>query len=275
MKEIEIYEGFWTVNDIKSNAEKIFIFGDNDLRIGTGGQAVIRNCSNTFGIRTKKKPSNSGDSFYSDDDYDFNTQKILQDILQIKYLQVSGKQLVFSNGGYGTGLASLKSKAPKTFDFLVNCLRNFFQFDNESGKSWKYIPSFDELNFAKYLNISNESVLLPINNSYFRNDCLEKGIFNYFDLIKSENKVAFTSETKYEPGQILNLNVFSNEYLVVKVSQSYNCDFISKEYWSMFEGFNNDFVEDKEIDDLFQTQFEFICTLNPDGTMKFKENIFN
>ena len=43
----------------------------------------------------------------------------------------------------------------------------------------------------------------------------------------------------------------------------------------MFEGLNNDFVEDKEIGDLFQTQFEFICTLNTDGTMIFKENIFN
>ena len=87
--------------------------------------------------------------------------------------------------------------------------------------------------------------------------------------------MAFTSETKYEPGQILNLNVYGNEYLVVKVCQSYNCDFISKEHWSMFEGLNNDFVEDKEIGDLFQTQFEFICTLNTDGTMIFKENIFN
>lgn len=273
MKEVEIFEGLWSINDIKSNSEKIFIFGDNDLRIGTGEQAVIRNCSNTFGIRTKKKPSNSDDSFYSDDDYDFNTQKILQDILQIKYLQISGKQIVFSNGGFGTGLASLKS--PKTFDFLGNCLRNFFQFDNESGRSWKYIPSFDQINFAKYLNISNESVILPVNNSHFRNDCLGKGIFNYFDLIKTENKVAFTSENKYEPGQILNLNVYGSEYLVVKVCQSYNCDFISKDYWSMFEGLDNDFVKDREIYDLFQTQFEFICTLNQNGTMKFKENIFN
>ncbi len=274
MKKIEIFEGFWKIDDVKSNSDKIFVFGDNDLRLGTGGQAIIRNCSNTCGIRTKKIPSNSDDSFYSDTEYEFNTQKILQDILHIKHLQMSGNQIVFSSGGYGTGLASLKLKAPKTYQFLLDCLRNFFGFDNDTGRTWKYIPSFDELNFAKYVDISKESIFLPTNNSYFRSEFLERGIFNYFDLIKNGNKVAFTSEIKYLPGEILNLNVYSKEYLVVKVCQSYSCDFVSKENWSIFEGLNNDFIEDKEIDNLFQTQFQFICTLNPDGTMNFRKDIF-
>lgn len=273
MKEIEIFNGYWSVDDVKSTPEKLFIFGDNDLRIGTGGQAVIRNNSNTYGIRTKKRPSITDDSYYSDTEYEFNTQKILQDILQIKFHQLSGFQIVLSDGGYGTGLSMLKEKAPKTYDFLLNSLRSFFGYDNDTGKNWKYIPSFDEFNLAEYVNISD--CLIPVNNSYFRSEYLEKSIFNYFDLIKNEYKVAFTSNLKFESGQIINLNVGSNEYLVVRVCDSYSCEFISKQNWSVFEGVSDEFIADKEIDGFYQTQFQFICTLNTDGTMRFKQNIFN
>ena len=273
MKEIEIFNGYWSVDDVKSTPEKLFIFGDNDLRIGTGGQAVIRNNSNTYGIRTKKRPSITDDSYYSDTEYEFNTQKILQDILQIKFYQLSGVQIVLSDGGYGTGLSMLKEKAPKTYDFLLKSLRSFLGYDNDTGKNWKYIPSFDEFNLAEYVNISD--CFVPINNSYFRSEHLEKSIFNYFDLIKNEYKVAFTSNLKFKPGQIINLNVGSSEYLVVRVCDSYSCEFISKQNWSVFEGVSDEFITDKEIDGFYQTQFQFICTLNPDGTMRFKQNIFN
>lgn len=273
MKEIEIFNGHWSVDDIKYSSEKLFIFEDNDLRIGTDGQAVIRNLTNTYGIRTKKSPSITDDSYYSDKDYVLNTQKILQDILQIKFHQLSGVQIVLSDRGYGTGLSMLKEKAPETYEFLLKSLRNFFGYDNDTGKNWKYIPSFDEFRLSEYVNISE--CLIPINNSYFRNEYLEKSIFSYFDLIKNECKVAFTSKIKFEPGQIINLNVGSNDYLVVIVCDSYSCEFISKENWSVFEGISGEFIADKEIDEFYQTQFQFICTLNPDGTMKFKQNIFN
>lgn len=273
MKEIEIYNGFWSQQVVKSNPDKIYIFGDNDLRIGLGGQAVIRNLSNTFGIRTKKIPSNTQDSFYSDSEYEFNKQKILQDVLQIKLFQISGNQIVFSDGGYGTGLASLKTKAPKTFKYLVDLLKSFFNYDNETGKIWKYIPSFDEINFAEYVDISE--CLNPINNSFFRDELLKTGKFNYFDAIRSELKTSFTSDIQYKRGQVINLNVGASEYLVVKVCESYKCDFVDNKSWSIFEGFSEDFINTAETIELYQTQFQFISTLNPDGTMRFKDNIFS
>ena len=63
---IQIFKGFWTVEDVTKSPNKIFIYGDDDLQTGVDGQAIIRNESNTLGIRTKKRPSHEEDSYYSD-----------------------------------------------------------------------------------------------------------------------------------------------------------------------------------------------------------------
>ena len=36
---IEIFNGNWKINDVKYQLNKIFIFGDNDLKIGKGGKS--------------------------------------------------------------------------------------------------------------------------------------------------------------------------------------------------------------------------------------------
>lgn len=276
MKRIEIFEGNWSINDVKNNPTKYFVYGDNVMNIGKGGQAIIRDLKNSIGIRTKKAPSNKPISFFRDDEFVSNCNIILEDILKIKSLHSLGHTIVFSQNGYGTGLASLEDKAPKTFDFLCECLKLFFQFDNKTGKSWKSIPSFDEINFAKYVKISKEekSLMIPTNNSFFREDFLKSGIINYFDLIKTEKKVAFTSKTKYNQGDILILNVLEELYLVVRVSLSYKCDVLNNEQWSIFEGFNNDFIKNKNLSNFYQTHFQFICTLDEKGNMIFNDDLF-
>ena len=60
---IQVFKGFWSIEDVIKSPNKIFIYGDNDLRTGLGGQAIIRNESNTLGIRTKKKPTHEKDAF--------------------------------------------------------------------------------------------------------------------------------------------------------------------------------------------------------------------
>ena len=40
---IQVFKGFWSVDDVIKSPNKIFIYGDNDLRTGLGGQAIIRN----------------------------------------------------------------------------------------------------------------------------------------------------------------------------------------------------------------------------------------
>ena len=74
--EIIIFDGFWTVSDVKMAPDYLFIFGDNDIQKGKGGQAIIRDEPNTFGIPTKKQPNNNLNSFYYDVEYDQNIKKI-------------------------------------------------------------------------------------------------------------------------------------------------------------------------------------------------------
>ena len=129
-KKIEVTDRYSDA-DAKANPDKIYVFGDNTQRVGTGGQASIRNNSNAFGIATKLKPANSPDSFMSDNDLENNKKIIDADINSIKS---QDKQLVFPKDGFGTGLAKLKEKAPKTYQYLKDKLLQNFGFDNDTGE---------------------------------------------------------------------------------------------------------------------------------------------
>ena len=50
------------------NPHAVFVFGDNLLRKGRGGAAVLRNY-NTHGFITKKLPSNEDEAFFSPREY--------------------------------------------------------------------------------------------------------------------------------------------------------------------------------------------------------------
>ena len=76
MMKVEIFNGDWNIDDIKSNKNKLYIFGDNNARVGKGGQAIIRDLPNTLGIRTKKGPSNKPVAFLSDNELDINIKNI-------------------------------------------------------------------------------------------------------------------------------------------------------------------------------------------------------
>ena len=54
---------------LHSNPNQIFVFGDNCMRIGTGGAAVFRDEPNTYGFITKKIPSNSSEAYYKPAEY--------------------------------------------------------------------------------------------------------------------------------------------------------------------------------------------------------------
>ena len=47
----------FTIDLTRENEDLIYVFGDNLLKTGTAGQAVIRGEENAFGIPTKKEPS--------------------------------------------------------------------------------------------------------------------------------------------------------------------------------------------------------------------------
>lgn len=130
---MRIFKGHWDIKDvIKSN--EIFVYGDNNLRYGKGGQAVIRDLKNTIGIRTKKEPKKNLDSFYTDLEYEDNIMRISEDIKKIVSLRESGHSIVFSDGGYGIGLAKLQIYAPRTLEFLnKQLLENFGYINSEKS----------------------------------------------------------------------------------------------------------------------------------------------
>jgi len=117
---VEIFEGYWTVDDVRKRKDMIFVFGDNDCKLGTKGQALIRYEKNSHGIPTKKYPGYNKSAYYSDDDFDDNKEKITNAIQQLVEKLKDNKYVgvFFPKDGLGTGLADLANKAPKTFHFL-------------------------------------------------------------------------------------------------------------------------------------------------------------
>jgi len=101
-------------SDLELNPDLVYCFGDNDDRVGLGGQAAeMRGEHNALGIRTKKHPDNLPTSFYSDNDYDECVRKIDEDFAVVESLLVLDKVMVLPTEGFGTGLSALKEHAPK------------------------------------------------------------------------------------------------------------------------------------------------------------------
>ncbi len=117
---------------LQAHPDIVFVFGDNLMQVGRGGQAIIRYEANAFGIPTKKKPSNYDDSFFNDDDFDTAKAAIdsaIENLLQL----IENKALAgvcFPSGGLGTGLAKLSERAPKVFVYLCDVLLKRFGFNN-------------------------------------------------------------------------------------------------------------------------------------------------
>ena len=66
VKEIPRYI---TAEFLRANPNMIFVFGDNQLRMGKGGAAKLRDEPNTYGFVTKKYPNNKDSSFYRPPEY--------------------------------------------------------------------------------------------------------------------------------------------------------------------------------------------------------------
>lgn len=118
----------YDVDTVRSNPDKLYIFGDNTEGWGKGGQAIIRDESNAFGISTKDSPR----EFMSDNNFEANKARIDADIEAIK---ADGRPIVFPEDGIGTGRADLKNKAPKTWNYLeeqINELRG--KTSNNAGE---------------------------------------------------------------------------------------------------------------------------------------------
>lgn len=116
---IEVVD-WYTREDIQANPDKIYVFGDNDTRKGNGGQAkACRGEPNTIGIRTKKYPGYGHDyMYYTDEEYANNICKVSEDFIEVTMALAEGKTVVFPKDGFGTGLAELSTRAPRTLAYI-------------------------------------------------------------------------------------------------------------------------------------------------------------
>jgi len=98
---------------VQTEKHKLFVFGDNVVRRGSGGQArEMRGEPNAIGIITKFYPSMTDSSFLNDSFYKRWLELSANDILQLFLFPYI---VVWPRMGIGTGLAYLPEKAPKIF----------------------------------------------------------------------------------------------------------------------------------------------------------------
>ena len=118
----------FTEEIVKANPNKLFVFGDNMLRYGKGGQAIIRDLPNTLGIVTKREPRTGKGAYFSDAEDEMDT--LLQDIRKLWLISRCNTftHIVFPTKGIGTGRARMKSKSPILYKMMKNKLETYFNY---------------------------------------------------------------------------------------------------------------------------------------------------
>lgn len=111
---------------LRSHPTKLFIFGDNLLRVGKGGQAAIRNEANAFGIPTKASPSMDPAAFFYDETISDHIGFVMDDLVDLRETAENPATydaivVPFTDKGevsLGMGLACLPEKSPVTYSLI-------------------------------------------------------------------------------------------------------------------------------------------------------------
>jgi len=99
---------------LREEPDVLFVFGDNLVRKGRGGQAaVMRGAPNAVGIPTKIYPSLRPDAFFSNADFDRWKEASLPDWRRLFEHAKLGGRIVWPSAGIGTGRARLQECAPE------------------------------------------------------------------------------------------------------------------------------------------------------------------
>ena len=110
--------------DIRDNPDWLYVFGDNLVGKGFGGQArEARGELNTIGIPTKYAPGTLPQDYFSDTDNETD-QECINHVIMGKFIHIAillerGYTVVFPEDGVGTGLAELPKRAPKLFTAIT------------------------------------------------------------------------------------------------------------------------------------------------------------
>jgi len=107
---------------LNENPNHIFVFGDNLLRVGKGGAAILRDEPNTYGFVTKIAPDNRASSFYTPEEYQevFDTE--LQKLIEII---ASNPDKLYLISKLGAGLANRNRIFEMVISAGVEVLKEF------------------------------------------------------------------------------------------------------------------------------------------------------
>ena len=124
----------FTEEIVKTNPNKLFVFGDNMLRYGKDGQAVIRDLPNTLGIVTKRAPRTDASAYFSDAIDEMH--ELDWDIARLNMIKNSKvfTHIVFPSKGLGTGRAQMKSKSPMIYKIMKQKLLDKFNYTFEDSE---------------------------------------------------------------------------------------------------------------------------------------------
>lgn len=101
--------------DLRANPDVLYVFGDNEIREGFGGQAAeMRGEPNAIGVATLFAPG----SFWREEDAPRQCGVIDADIQPVVDALRSGRTVVFPLDGIGSGLARLEQASPTTWRHL-------------------------------------------------------------------------------------------------------------------------------------------------------------
>lgn len=106
---------------VQAHPDYIFLFGDNTIRQGYGGQAKeMRGEPNAIGIVTKRYPTMEREALFTDEDFEEAKKHIDEDFASIPD---SCRIVVIPRNGLGTGLALLDRNAPKIYRYILKKIR--------------------------------------------------------------------------------------------------------------------------------------------------------
>jgi hypothetical protein len=100
-----------------------FVFGDNTVREGLGGQAgAMRGEPNAIGVATKWSPGGAEHDYYASGDA-LARQHIDDDIDRVAAALAEGRTIYVPRDGLGTGLSRLPCVAPDLHQHIINRFR--------------------------------------------------------------------------------------------------------------------------------------------------------
>lgn len=101
--------------DLQHNPDVLYVFGDNERRVGLGGQArEMRGEPNAVGVATLAAPG----VFWTDAGAARQRGVIDADMAPLFDALREGRIVIFPIDGIGTGLADLENRSPLTFAHL-------------------------------------------------------------------------------------------------------------------------------------------------------------